>query len=116
MATHLWSIIVKQVHTLHEGLFADLAQATMEERMRTRDVHVTTRQTDVYMEQGQSQPTEITWDSLTQWHYIMEFNEVMNMFMEATVMLVLCVLLTVCVSPAAAGQLLEGRGSVWACG
>ena len=34
------------------------------------------------------------------------------MFMEATVIGVLCVLLTVCVSPAAAGQLLGGRGSV----
>lgn len=56
MATHLWSIIVKQVHTLHEGFFADLAEATMEEGMRACDVYVTTRQTDVYMEQGQSQP------------------------------------------------------------
>ena len=34
------------------------------------------------------------------------------MFMEATVIGVLCVLLTVYVSPAAAGQLLGERGSV----
>ena len=50
MDTHLWPIIVKQVHTLHEALSADLAQASMEEWVWACDIHVTTRQTYVCME------------------------------------------------------------------